>query len=69
VFSVGADKTGKMMDMNTGQVTQVAAHDAPIIACRWIDGMPNMSNVLVTGSWDKTARVNDNVFLSQLDVV
>ncbi|KAI8908411.1 WD40-repeat-containing domain protein [Gorgonomyces haynaldii] len=59
VFSAGADKAGRLMDLNTGQTTQVAGHDAPIKSCRWIDGLPNMSNMVVTGSWDKTARYWD----------
>ena len=57
VFSVGCDKAGRMLDLNTNQSTQVAAHDAPIKSCRYIDGIPNMNNMLVTGSWDKTAKV------------
>lgn len=57
VFSVGCDKAGRLMDLNTGQTSQVAGHDAPIRSCRWIDGVSNMQNMVVTGSWDKTARV------------
>lgn len=57
MVSVGCDKAGRMMDMNTGQVQQIAAHDGVIKSCRFIDGVSNMNNMLVTGSWDKTARV------------
>ena len=48
-----------MMDLNTGQTTQVAAHDAPIRCCRWIATAGPMSNILVTGSWDKTIKYWD----------
>ena len=47
-----------MLDVNTGQVSQVAAHDAPIKSCKWIDDVGGMNNIVVTGSWDKTAKVN-----------
>ncbi|KAJ3302218.1 hypothetical protein HDV03_005236 [Kappamyces sp. JEL0829] len=58
VFSVGCDKAGRMLDLNTNQTVQVAAHDAPIKACKMIN-LPNMSNMLVTGSWDKTLKYWD----------
>jgi mRNA export factor len=48
-----------MLDLNTNQTIQVGAHDAPIKSCRYIDGLPNMNNMLVTGSWDKTVRYWD----------
>jgi mRNA export factor len=57
VVSVGCDKMGKIMDLNTGQTTQFAAHDAPIKSCKFIDDVGGMNNVCVTGSWDKTAKV------------
>ncbi|KAJ3327560.1 hypothetical protein HDU76_011550, partial [Blyttiomyces sp. JEL0837] len=56
LFSGGADKAGRMMDLMTGQTTQVAAHDAPIKGARFIDGMAGQSTMLVTGSWDKTVK-------------
>ena len=59
MFSVGCDKAGRMLDLNTGQSSQVAGHDAPIKSCRFIDGLPNLSNMLVTASWDKTLRYWD----------
>ncbi|EGF79644.1 hypothetical protein BATDEDRAFT_25321 [Batrachochytrium dendrobatidis JAM81] len=59
IVSVGADRAGRMLDMHTGQSTQVAGHDAPIKSCRWIDGVPNLTNMLVTGSWDKTVKYWD----------
>jgi mRNA export factor len=45
------------MDLNTGQTQQIAAHDAPIRSCRFIDDVGGMNNMVVTGSWDKTAKV------------
>ena len=59
LFSAGADKSAKMMDLNQpnsgGQ--QVAAHDAPIrcVQCVEVNGQP----VLVTGSWDKKIKYWD----------
>jgi mRNA export factor len=58
LFSGGADKAGRLLDLNTGQTMQVAAHDGPIKCARWIDNIGGMNNVVVTGSWDKTLRVN-----------
>ena len=57
MVSVGCDKAGRLMDLNTGQTQQIAAHDAPIKACRFIDDVGGMNNMVVTGSWDKTAKV------------
>ncbi|RKP03186.1 hypothetical protein CXG81DRAFT_9848 [Caulochytrium protostelioides] len=58
-FSGGADKAGRMLDLQTGQVTQIAGHDAPIKCMRWIDNVQSISNMLVTGSWDRTIRFWD----------
>ncbi|KAI8921518.1 WD40-repeat-containing domain protein [Entophlyctis helioformis] len=59
VVSVGADKAARMLDLGSGQTMQVAGHDAPIKCCRWIDGVANLNNILVTGSWDKTLKYWD----------
>lgn len=56
VFSGGADNAGRMYDIVTGQATQVAQHDAPIKAVKWIDAQ---SGILATGSWDKTIKYWD----------
>lgn len=56
--SVGTDKAGMLFDLQTGQNVQVAAHDAPIKSCRFIDG-GNMGNILATGSWDKMLKYWD----------
>ena len=49
-----------MFDVNTGQATQVAQHDAPVKVVGWVDAQ---SGILATGSWDKTIKVR--LFLSQ----
>lgn len=43
-----------MFDVTTGQSQQVAQHDAPVKAVRWIDAQ---GGILATGSWDKTVKV------------
>jgi mRNA export factor len=56
VLSGGADNAVRMLDIERGpsSVQQVAAHDAPVKAVRWLDAHGGM---LVTGSWDKTIKV------------
>lgn len=58
ILSGGADNAGRMFDVTTGQSSQVAMHDAPIKCVRWIESP--QGGVLVTGSWDKTVKVNDS---------
>lgn len=57
LFSAGADKAVRAFDMNTGQNSQVAAHDAPVSCVRWIEAPSG--GVIATGSWDKTVKVRD----------
>ncbi|KAJ7672129.1 WD40-repeat-containing domain protein [Mycena polygramma] len=57
IFSGGADNAGRMYDVATGQATQVAQHDAPIKAVRWVD--TPQAGILATGSWDKTLKYWD----------
>ncbi|KAF8626414.1 hypothetical protein AX17_006581 [Amanita inopinata Kibby_2008] len=57
VFSGGADNAGRMLDITTGQPTQVAQHDSPIKVVKWIDAP--QAGILVTGSWDKTLKYWD----------
>jgi mRNA export factor len=57
VFSGGADKQIRAMDMNTGQVVSFAAHDAPVKSLRWMDHAS--SPALISGSWDKTLKYWD----------
>lgn len=56
VVSGGCDKAARLMDMATGQVAQVAAHDAPIKCVRFFD-TGNMQNCIVTAGWDKVIKV------------
>ena len=44
-----------MFDVATGQTIQVAQHDEPVKAVKWINMLH--TGVLVTGSWDKTIKV------------
>lgn len=59
-----------MLDLATGQTTQVGAHDQPIkvtlfVICidfksvRFVDGTAGLQNCIVTGSWDKTLKFWD----------
>ncbi|KAJ7039643.1 WD40-repeat-containing domain protein [Mycena alexandri] len=57
IFSGGADNAGRMYDVATGQSTQVAQHDAPVKAVKWIESP--QSGILATGSWDKTIKYWD----------
>lgn len=45
-----------MMDINTGQTTQVAQHDDSIRCVKFLD---QGQNILATGSWDKTIKYWD----------
>lgn len=47
-----------MYDVQTGQATQIAKHDAPIRVCKYVD-TPS-GGIVVTGSWDKTIKVRDD---------
>ncbi|KAI8978485.1 WD40-repeat-containing domain protein [Pilobolus umbonatus] len=55
IVSGGADKAGRMMDISTGQTTQIAQHDEPIQCAKFLD----QGNILATGSWDKTVKYWD----------
>ncbi|KAG2225976.1 hypothetical protein INT45_002442 [Circinella minor] len=56
IVSGGGDKAVRMMDMNTGQSTQVAAHDEPVKTVKFLD---QGQDILATGSWDKTIKYWD----------
>ncbi|KAI7882653.1 WD40 repeat-like protein [Lichtheimia hyalospora FSU 10163] len=56
VVSGGGDKAGRMMDINTGQTTQVAQHNESIRCVKFLD---QGQNILATGSWDKTIKYWD----------
>ncbi|KAK4219546.1 WD40-repeat-containing domain protein [Rhypophila decipiens] len=57
VISAGADKQGKVLDLNTGQTMQFAAHEQPIKSVRYCEIQGGQH--AVTGSWDKTIRYWD----------
>lgn len=59
VFSGGTDNAARMLDLagNSSTPQQVAGHDAPVKAVRWIDSP--QGGFLVTGSWDKTIKYWD----------
>jgi mRNA export factor len=57
VFSGGADKTIRMLDVVSGTTTPFTAHDMPVKCLRWM----NTSNAqaLISASWDKTLKYWD----------
>jgi len=57
VISAGADSAGRMYDVQTGQTTQIAKHDAPIRVIKYVE-TPS-GGIVVTGSWDKTVKYWD----------
>lgn len=56
VFMASCDKQVNCWDLGSNQTVQVAAHDAPVRTCDWIQ-TPSYS-CLMTGSWDKTLKVS-----------
>ncbi|KAJ2851388.1 RNA export factor gle2 [Coemansia brasiliensis] len=58
VVSGGADKAGQMIDLATGQTTQVAQHDAPIRCVKFVEA-ENSSPIIATAGWDKQLRYWD----------
>lgn len=57
MFSSGADKSIRMMDISTGQTTQLNGHDQPVKSLRWM--ATSNAQALVSASWDKTIRYWD----------
>nr|QBH73991.1 mitotic checkpoint protein and poly(a)+ RNA export protein [Liposcelis bostrychophila] len=57
VFMASCDKQVKAWDLGSNQTMQVAAHDAPVKTCHWIQG--SNYSCLMTGSWDKTLKFWD----------
>lgn len=57
VFSGGADKTIRMMDVTTGTTTPLVAHEAPVRCLRWMNTA--QAQALVSGSWDRTLKYWD----------
>jgi len=56
-FMASCDKQVKMWDLGSNQTVQVAAHDAPVKVCRWVNAPTYKA--LMTGSWDKTLKFWD----------
>jgi len=58
VFSAGADKSIRMLDINSGTTTPIVnAHDAPIKKLCWM-GTAN-AQALVSGGWDRVIKYWD----------
>ncbi|CAK5279250.1 unnamed protein product [Mycena citricolor] len=57
ILSGGTDNAGRMFDVATGQSSQIAQHDAPVKAVRWIESPGG--GIVATGSWDKTVKYWD----------
>lgn len=56
LLTCSADKSAKLLDLQTGQpAQQIAAHDAPISCVKWIE--VNGQPVAVTAGWDKMVKV------------
>ncbi len=58
VVSGGADKVGKLFDLQSQQSTQIAAHDDTIQSVRFVD-VGGSNTVVATSSWDKTLKYWD----------
>jgi mRNA export factor len=52
----GCDKQVSMWSLATNQKQVVGKHDAPVVFAHHVK---EMSNMLITGSWDKTVRYWD----------
>ena len=52
IFAGFGDNSAQCLDLNTGALTQMAQHDAPIKNIIWCKDY----QMLITGSWDKTVK-------------
>ncbi|CCK69454.1 RNA export factor GLE2 KNAG_0C03490 [Huiozyma naganishii CBS 8797] len=59
VASGGCDNAIKIFDVATGQSQQLGLHDAPVKAVRFVNCGPTNTEMLVTGSWDKSIKYWD----------
>lgn len=61
VVGAGADKTARILDLgaNGAPAQLVAGHEAPIRSVRFFDAPNTNSQMVVTGSWDKTVKYWD----------
>lgn len=59
VCSGGADKQVKLFDLASQQSQQIGVHDAPVRCVRSVQCGPTNTEVVVSGSWDKTLKYWD----------
>lgn len=59
VISGGADKQVKLYDIQSGQAQTIGMHDGPVKTVRFVECGPTNTQVVVSGSWDKTLRYWD----------
>ncbi|GCE97157.1 RNA export factor gle2 [Zygosaccharomyces mellis] len=59
VIAGGADNVVSMFDVATGQTQQLGLHDGPVKSMSYLQFGGSNSDVLVTGSWDKTLKYWD----------
>lgn len=59
VCSGGADNQVKLFDVASQQAQQIGAHDAPVRCVRSVKCGPTSTEVVVSGSWDKTLKYWD----------
>lgn len=59
IFTASCDKTAMVWDLGSNQMTQIAAHDAPIKTIHHIKA--SNYTCVMTGSWDKTLKVGSLV--------
>lgn len=59
VVSGGCDNAVKMYDVTSGQSQQIGSHDASVKSLRFLNFGQSNTEVLVTGSWDKTIKYWD----------
>lgn len=57
VFMASCDKQVKCWDLASNQAIQIAEHQAPVKACRWVKA--SNYSALMTVSWDKTLKFWD----------
>ena len=59
VVSGGADKQVKLYDIATQQAQQIGIHDEPVKSVRYVECGPTNTQVVASGSWDKTLKYWD----------
>ncbi|CCH62699.1 hypothetical protein TBLA_0I00360 [Henningerozyma blattae CBS 6284] len=59
VASGGCDNVVKLYDVTSGQSQQIGVHQAPVKSLRFVPCGPGNTELIVTGSWDKTIKYWD----------